>query len=200
VSATNETARAQPDFALLALYRRGGAEQMVDLEHVAVEAYKLAPELFKWRFYDYPSVETCRMALRHGNERAKQALVLAGDAGKKRMLTAAGVRRVREFQEQHQQTLGAEPASTVTRPVSRDLLRMEKHPAVDRWRLGGVQALTAYDLADLLNFQPGSPRRLVEDRLRMTSGVAERWQRSELLRFLSDVTEHLDRILEGEAS
>src|SRR5206468_4098886 len=142
-------------------------------------------------------VEVTRMAFRHGNENGKEALVLAGDAGKKRMLTAAGVRRVREFEREHAPDASLAPA---TRPVSRDLLRMEKHPALGRWRQGGVAAVTMYDLADLLNFQPGSPRRLVEDRLRMTSGTAERWQRSELLRFLAEVSDSLDRIMELEVS
>lgn len=195
MTGNSEAARAQPDFALLALYRLGGAEQMVDLEHVAVEAWKLEPQLFKWRHYDYPSVEVCRMAFRHGNEKSNEPLVIPGDAGKKRRLTAAGVRRVREFQ--HEREIA--PAPDATRPVSRDLLRMEKHPAVDRWRHEGVSSLTVYDLADLLNFQPGSPRRVVEDRIRMTSGSAERWQRQELLSFLAEVTGDLDRILEVRA-
>lgn len=173
---------------------------MVDLEHVAVEAYRIAPELFKWRLYDYPSVETIRMAFRHGNERSREPLVLAGDAGKKRMLTAAGVRRVREIQGQRADHERSETPSTAPRPISRELLRMEKHPALDRWRRGGVQKVTLYDLADLLNFQPGSPRRVVEDRLRMTSGSAERWQRQELLRFIADVSAHLDEIVEVGAS
>src|SRR5581483_11190851 len=157
------------DFALLALYRLGGAEQMVDLEHVAVEAHRLAPQLFKWRFYDYPSVEICRMALRHGNERSGEPLVAAGDAGRKRRLTAAGVRRVLQFEAGL-----PPPAGGAVRPVARELLQMEKHPALARWRQGGTELLSVYDLADLLSFQPNSPRALIEERLRSAAASAER--------------------------
>lgn len=179
---------------LYALFRLGGAEHMVDLEHVAVEAHRMAPELFQWRHYNFPSVETCRMAFRHANEHVSEPRWLSGGAGRERMLTAAGIRRVREFMKQR--SVLDPPNDVSSRPISRDLLRMEKHPAFQRWRTTGANALTIYDIADLLNCQPGAGRSVIEDRIRMAGAAAERWKRTDLLRFLTEVTSSLDSIME----
>lgn len=51
------------DYALAALMRVGGNAKMVDLEDIAVEAYGLAPDRFRWRRHDFPNLELVRVML-----------------------------------------------------------------------------------------------------------------------------------------
>jgi len=184
--------KVQPDMALAVLYRLDGGERFVDLEEIAYEAHQEHPLLFRWRLYDLPSVETIRMAFRHANENEREPLWIAGDGGRSRMLTAAGIRRVRSL------SLTQAP-KTAERPLSRELLRMERHPAVQIWERGGVPALSIGDVADLLNCGPDAEREVFVERIARARAISEEWQRQCLIEFLTAVSGGVDQLLEARS-
>lgn len=175
----------QLDYALLALYRLGGADRLVDIEDIAVEAFKLAPELFRWRNYsEYPSTEAVRTAFRDAQRRGRN-VVVSGAGGRARRLSALGLTEARVAETRSAQH-GAGKDGHLRRPVNRELTRMEGHPALEKWRRGGIGAVTRYDLADLLRCSPSATRSVFEARLRSAETVAVDWDRDELRRFLSE--------------
>ena len=80
------------DYVMAALLRLGGDGRVVDLEDIAVEAYKLAPDRFRWRRHDYPNLELVRVTLSDANKRGP--LVLYDRKGRK--LTVEGIRLAAE--------------------------------------------------------------------------------------------------------
>lgn len=183
---------------LVALLQAGGAEELIDIEDLAVAAYNLAPHLFRWRRYpEYPSAELTRMAIRHAETAAEQPLFVKGPGGRSRRFTAHGLTRAREAEVRLQ--IGVSDGSMVPlrRPASRDIARMEKHPALGRWRTEGIAKVTRYDLADLLLCAPSSFRGVFLDRLHASSAAAAHWERAELLEFLADAIANVDLILGG---
>jgi hypothetical protein len=187
------TAGSQVDFVLLALLEAGGADAFVDIEDLAVSAYKLAPHLFRWRRYpQYPSAEFTRMALRHA-EADGQNLFVRGAGGRARRFTVEGVKRAREAQARLR-TDDVGPR-TPSRPATRDLARMERHPALSKWRVSGVDQITLDDLADLLLCSPSSSATIFEDRLNASSAAASGWDRPDLVEFLLSCIASLDTII-----
>ena len=81
------------DYVLAALLRLGGEAGVVDLEDIAVEAYRLAPDRFRWRRHDFPNLELVRVTISDANKRGTQ-LVIYDRKGRK--LTVDGARRAGE--------------------------------------------------------------------------------------------------------
>jgi hypothetical protein len=188
---------SQVDYVLVALLQAGGAEELVDLEDLAVAAYRLAPHLFRWRRYpEYPSAELTRMAIRHAEAADDQPLFVKGAGGRARRFTAHGLDRARDAYSRLFVGDVDNSAVPLRRPASRDIGRMEKHPALMKWRVGGIGKVSRYDLADLLLCAPSSVDRVFLDRLHAASAAAAQWDRAELRDFLEDAIANTNRILE----
>lgn len=181
------------DYALVALLRLGGDAGMVDLEDIAVEAYRLAPDRFRWRRHDYPNLELVRVVLSDANKGGAH-LVLRD--GKGRMLSAEGTQRATHVLGSLESTPRQDDA--LRRQDLADLVRMEHHPAFAAWRRAGVAGPDAVDLADLARCSVSTPPAVFEDRLRRSQALAARWHRDELAYFLGEAADHLVRILAEE--
>ena len=182
------------DYVLAAIYRLGGTSAMVDIEDVAVEAHRLAPDRFRWRRHDYPNLELVRVTT---GPSTKEAARLVLREGRGRMLTVEGAARARQVLE----VLQAEPAArddTLRRKDLVDVSRMEAHPAFAAWRAHGVAGPDAVDLADLVRCSVSTPLPVFEDRLRRAAAVAAQWHREELARFLEESADHLAATLQEE--
>jgi len=182
------------DYVLVALLRLGGDAAMVDVEDVAVEAYALAPERFRWRRHDFPNLEFVRHTTSGSNKRAGR-LVLREGYG--RMLTVEGVAQAREGLRRIDAAPGVRD-DTLRRKDLADLARMEAHPAFLAWRERGVDGPDAVDLADLARCSLSTPLPVFEDRLRRAEAVAAHWNREELARFLGEAADHLSITLSKE--
>ncbi len=167
---------------------------MVDLEHVAVKAHRLAPQMFRWRYYDLPDVAKVRTAFKDGDRRANGRLVLRGDQGRARMLTAEGLERARAL-ETSLSTKPVKDDAAMRRPINRDLVQMERHPGFLNWQAAGMQAVDRYDLADMLACAPGSPRSVFLDRIARARTLATEWGREDLAQFLKDCAARLDELM-----
>jgi len=175
------------DYVLVALLRLGGDTAMIDIEDVAVEAYTIAPERFRWRRHDYPNLEFVRVATGGSTKDAGRLLLREGPG---RMLTVEGVARARAAMAR----IDAGPGTrddTLRRKDLADVARMEAHPAFAAWRERGVDGPDAVDLADLARCSLSTPLTVFEDRLRRAQAVAAHWNRGELARFLGEAADHL---------
>jgi hypothetical protein len=182
------------DYVLVALLRLGGDAGMVDLEDVALEAYALAPERFRWRRHEYPNLEFVRVVT-SGSNKAAERLILRESYG--RMLTVEGAARARQVAA----AIAAAPAArndTLRRKDLVELARMEGHPALAAWRSRGVEGPDAVDLADLVRCSPSTPLPVFEVRLRRAQAIAAHWRRDELARFLGEVADHLAQTVAKE--
>jgi hypothetical protein len=193
-----QPAGSQVDYVLLAMLEAGGADRFVDIEEIAVHAHRLAPTLFRWRNYaEYPSAELTRMAIRHAEDR-NGPLFVKGDGGRARRLNARGLHLA---QTAAKRLNGSEvEQKRVERPATRGLVRMLAHPAFAKWQTGGVNSVTRYDLADMLQCGPSSPESVFRERAELSQTMSEQWERQELSSFLADILTNLGSILEGRAT
>jgi hypothetical protein len=183
------------DYALAALMRLGGNAKMVDLEDIAVEAYVLAPDRFRWRRHDFPNLELVRVVLSDANKRGGH-LVLQDRKG--RMLTVEGARRAALVLDRINAGAVAPRDDTLRRQGLAEIARMEGHPAYEHWREGGMASVDAVDLADLVRCSASTPVKLFVDRLRGSQTVAAYWSRDALARFLGEAADRLPSILAEE--
>lgn len=185
------------DYALAALLRLGGDTSMVDLEDVAIEAYRLAPDRFRWRRHNFPNLDLVRISLSDANKRGAR-LVLRDESGKGRMLSVEGARRAAEVVHRIDAGHDAHGDDTLRRQDLAELARMEGHPAYNRWRQVGIGAVDAVDLADIVRCSASTPVDVFCDRLRRGQAVAAHWNRDDLARFLGEAADHLPRRLAEE--
>lgn len=182
------------DYALAALHRIGGAATMVDIEDIAVEAHRLAPDRFRWRKHDFPNLELVRVVLSDANK-GSVPLVLWDERRKSRMLTKQGAERAQEVLDR----LSVGDGTPVDKPLRRrdaaDLARMEAHPAYRRWTEGGIAAVDAIDLADLVLCAPTTPLDAFRRRLLRAQAAAAHLNRQTLARFLGEANAHLPQLL-----
>jgi hypothetical protein len=184
------------DYALAALLRLGGDTTMVDLEDIAVEAYRLAPDRFRWRRHDFPNLELVRVVLSDANKRGAH-LVLYDRKG--RRLTVEGVRRAVDVLHRINAGAVAHPDDALRRKDLAEIARMEGHPAYEHWRQGGMAAVDAVDLADLVRCAASTPVNLFVNRLRGSQAVAAHWNRDALASFLGEAADHLPRMIAEES-
>ena len=166
-----------PDIAVLALYRLGGAETRVHTEDVALECFRLAQPKFSWRKYpEHPDCETVRTALEdarkptYGKRVSRTGTAREGEW----MLTPAGVQWVREHGEEATEALGAADLHSERQYARRAVGELTAHAAFRRFASDrtcrGVSEVEFVDsLRCTLNTSPGVLRaRLEEEKTRAT--------------------------------
>lgn len=198
------------DILLLGLLLAGGAERYVDIEEVAYTCYRIAPTQFKWRLYDYPSLEAVQRAVGDIVKRFGESLIRKPKkSSTERMLTASGIERATRVAEEIVGKKLRNPKDVVTafgslenqpdakrpsvrtsdsRPAQRLLRDIRKHRVFQRW-LNGTPASSAapWEIADLLNCLPDSPPEIWEDRIERALAQAKWWQDEDVLEFISDL-------------
>ncbi|MGA2514448.1 MAG: hypothetical protein ABSG37_12650 [Candidatus Limnocylindrales bacterium] len=182
------------DYALAALLRLGGNAKMVDLEDIAVEAYVLAPDRFRWRRHDFPNLELVRVML----SEAKRGGHLVLQDRKGWMLTVEGAGRAALVLDRINAGAVVHRDDSLRRQDLAEIARMEGHPAYEHWREGGMAAVDAVDLGDLVRCSASTPVKLFVDRLRGSQAVAAYWNRDALARFLGEAADLLPSILAEE--
>ena len=214
VSGTNEKDINNRQVVLLALLLQGGATGHVDLEDIAVQAYRLAPTRFRWSRYDYPSLEATRQAFKHWKDRKheeprvtehRQTYLLTG-LGVKEAVDAARVIFQRDistaddaikiYKEESAIAADGSQGAIVTRtrtsarPSQHELRRIKAHRLFKNWQSGGTD-FEQWEIADLLNCLPNSSRRVWDERFSRLNAMAEFWQDEELTRFIKTIKKHV---------
>jgi hypothetical protein len=183
------------DYALFALHSLGGGEHDVDLEDIAVEAFRLAPSMFSWRRHkELPSIEAVRISFRN-LEATHRAQLVVSHRGHDRMLTPTGIKRAQQVRQLIGVDQGPAVDHALRRPINRELGRMSNHPAYLQWKEGGVARLDRLDLGDLLHVVSGAPVAAYQQALMRAESQATSVGFDELTRFVGDCLDHLNAIL-----
>ena len=181
------------------LDRLGGAERFVDIEEVALEAFKLAPDRFGWRTRrDLPSWERVRTAFVHANQEARSRgigpVLFSNQEGEGWRLTAQGVKYARE------NTWKVQAAPTEGRPMRRGgasvsrVRQIRNHPAFSRFMHGTpVAEIERYQLAEVLLCPPDSPVAAVIRKVATAEAAAADVGDKEVQRFLGEVEKEVER-------
>lgn len=186
--------------ALAALDQLGGATKFVDIETVALEAFKTAPDRFGWRTKkELPSWERVRTAFVHANQneqrKSAKPLVISDTEGAAWKLTAEGVAFVRANADKTAAATGRKraPASSAS-PSGRRVREIKKHPAYLKFTHGTlVTDIERYELADLLLFPPDSSAAVVRRKVDSARAAATDVGDADVLRFLDEVSKEVGR-------
>lgn len=183
------------DYALAALLRLGGDTSFIDIEDIAVEAHRIAPDRFRWRRHGFPNLDLVRITLSDANKRGA-SMVLYERNG--RRLTVDGAKRAGLALRTIDDGTATREDDTLKRKSLAEIARMESHPAFERWRGAGMDAVDAVDLADLVRCAVSTPTNVFRDRLRGSESMAAQWHRDSLARFLGEAVDALPRLIAEE--
>jgi hypothetical protein len=186
--------------ALAALSQLGGATKFVDIEDVALEAFKVAPDRFGWRTKKrYPSWERVRTSFVHANQneqrRGTQPLVVSNTEGSAWKLTAEGVNFVRNNAAKAEAATGRKrsPVSQSS-PSARRTREIRNHSTFQKFMQGAVVAdIERYELADMLVCPPDSSASFVKRKIDSALAAARDVEDGEVERFLADVSKEVGR-------
>lgn len=184
--------------ALATLHELGGSMKFVDIELLAEQAYKIAPDRFGWR-RKYPYWERVRMAFVHANEneqrRGEQPLVISNTDGSGWKLTSEGVAFVRNNATKAESVTGRKRASaSAASPSGRRVREIKKHAAYGKFAHGtAVADIERYELADLLICPPDSSAAVVMRKVDAARAAATDVDDKDVLRFLGEVTKEVGR-------
>lgn len=186
--------------ALAALDHLGGATKFVDIEDVAIEAFKLAPDRFGWRTKkQYPSWERVRTAFVHANQneqrRSSPSLVISDTDGSSWKLTADGVSFVRKNAAKTEAATGRKRSRvSAASPSGRRVREIRKHPAFTKFSQGSaVSDIKHYELAEVLVCPPDSSATVWMRKLDVARAAALDVDDKEVLNFLAEIAKEVGR-------
>jgi hypothetical protein len=203
---------ANTDLVLLAMALAGAGDDFADIEDIAVAAYALSPQRFGWRTKDYPSDKIAVQAIADLEAKHdKDALTLRGfkdraDKVATRRLTAEGRKAAlragakvagREFLDlpsmlAHFRQPGSdapEPTPADRRRVQAELGELRRHPAFQAWAdTGDFIDVERWQLFDALSCLPDAPSWAVRDQTEKLAALAERWNDTDIIKFLDALT------------
>jgi hypothetical protein len=181
---TQRTRVDNPDLVPFSLYELGGVGEFIDVEHVFVKCWELAPERFGWRLYRHPNYKTLSKALRDFEGKYPTHLLKTPD-GLGRQLSAEGLEWLRERMPELEATLGAPGSNPPTRrPVQRLLNDLAESALVHEFLDGTSPVLQKHQVADLLLCSPDSAPSVFRERLESYRAAALEGGRPDLLEFL----------------
>jgi len=199
---------ANTDLVLLAMALAGAGDDFADIEDIAVEAYALSPQRFGWRTKDYPSDKIAVQAIADlESKHDKDVLTLRGfkdraDKVATRRLTAEGRKAAlrvgakvagREFPDlstmlAHFRQTGSdapEPTPADRRRVQAELGELRRHRAFQAWAdTGDFADVERWQLFDALSCLPDAPPWAVRDQTEKLTALAERWNDTDVIKFL----------------
>ena len=185
--------------ALAVLDHLGGATKFVDIEDVAIDAFKIAPDRFGWRTKQYPSWERVRTAFVHANQneqrRGGQPLVVSDTDGSSWKLTADGVTVVRKNAVKTEAATGRKRSHAgAASPSGRRIRDIRKHSAFTKYSQGAsVSDIARYELAEVLMCPPDSSATVVLRKLDVARAAALNIDDKEVLRFLTEIAQEVGR-------
>ena len=173
-----------PEIVPYALYQLGGAGDFVDVEDIFERCYRLAPERFGWRKYEYPNYKILSKALRDIEGKDPTLLIKTAD-GLKRQLSARAVEWVRKRLLLFKDTLGTSGVNPPTRRKGQKFLNeFRDHPLTRAFLDGLTPDLKKHEVADLLLCSPDSPSQVWKERLESYRSAATHSNRTDLVKFL----------------
>lgn len=188
-----------PELIPLALHSLEGAGKFVDVEDIFQECWKIAPERFGWRKYEYPNYKTLSKALRDFEGNYPNLLLKTKD-GLMRQLSAEGVRWIEGRLPLYNKLLERREAMPPTRMRTQRLLNeVRDHKLFTMYSRGDRDRYPKHEVADLLTCSPDSPVSTWNQRIGTLRSAAAVSKRSDLAEFFDFLLEtHSEWFREGQ--
>jgi hypothetical protein len=168
---------------LYVLYEAGGLTRRLDIEEIAVEAWRKAPDLFGMRRYpEYPRLDAAYYPLK--NQKAR-GLVSGGNRSGW-MLTEAGFNLVSSRLDDFRGQVPVKSSQTVDPrgEASKEFGRIARTTAYRKFRRGRVGEVTDTELADVLRTTLTSPLEVRQERLQGLFNLSRQFGRTDIAEFL----------------
>ena len=192
-----------PEIAVYALYKLGGAERKIHTERVAELCYRLAGAQFSWRlkeFSFFPDKDIARIAL-YDAAKEKYGHLTEGRAGVGAVgkeadgwtLTAKGVKWILENEQRVAKQLGEQAGPSVRRGDAQKIRkRFTGNPVYARFlKEGSLDSVTPYEITDMLDCSPDAPPSIVQKRFERFRAEGILLQDTKINAFLDRVAERL---------
>jgi len=188
------------DIVLYALYLLGGWQKRVHTEDIALKCYQIAPSKFSWvKYPQYPdpqpvrfALEKCGALVKGGSERKKTVKSVGG-----RMLTAEGIKWIKENKTRIEQYLGKHRPTGDRLPTDRKLKELLRSVAFNKFRDYGEQAEISHaEFAESLVCTVNTRAEVLNDRLEQLYSIAEELKREEIKNYVNFCRSKFDPLLE----
>jgi hypothetical protein len=194
-----ETDLSNVDISLFALVRLGGTTKKIHTEHIAWEAYQLAPERFSWRLPEFrdqgfPDKTPVRFALEQAKKKSHGYLVkgrAGGDASGQEsegwILTAKGVEWIKLNESRIKEALKLKKSKLRPREASRFLKKIKKEMAFRRYlQEGNLDNVSIYMITDMLGCSPDAPKGMISEKFERYFNTAQLSGEKAVISFLDE--------------
>lgn len=157
------------DAVCLACYEAGGALSRIDIEHIALAAYEIAPVQFCWKhFPDRIDLRTVQYALK--NEVLGTAPRLTGSMKDGYQLTPVGLEWVRASADADRKEVSGEQQG-VTPKIEAERRRLRSSSAFKKHVSGGDTAITRQDYDAFVRINDYFPDALRSERIARIANI-----------------------------
>ena len=199
---------SNPDVALYALYKLGGATKKIHTELIAWEAYNLSEERFSWtlpefRKRGFPNNTTVRYSL----ESAKKQKLVKGRAGRDKggsqsegwQFTPSGIEWFLQNEKRIKESLNQET------PLSLELPKLQAERFIKKIRSEKIFKLyqekkcvdeaSIYDFTDMLNCSPDASKDVIRQKFDILKNTSMSVNEQEIRSFLDKCEEKFRDLL-----
>ena len=141
------------DLVVYALYQLGGGEHKIDMEDVALECFRIAPERFSWKKHpEFPSIKPAEDSLYDASRPKNGSLVRGRARDGWWMLTPAGVDHAKALLPRlTQRAIGELRSSSDRQEMQKYFRELEAHPAFRKYTAdGSCDAVKPYEFTEFL--------------------------------------------------
>jgi len=198
------------EIALFALHKLGGAVRKVHTEHIAWEAYQLAPDRFSWRLSEYrergfPDKTAVRYALEQAKKKDGGELVsgrAGGDVGGSELegwgFTPRGVEWILQNEIRISIALKEDTVDLHPRDVKRFLAKIKKEYAYILYiKDKTLDSVTPYMFTDLLGCTPDASPEIINKKYNRIKAMATLVGDNEITEFLDRCKTRFISLLDG---
>jgi hypothetical protein len=152
------------DVICLACYQSGGAIECIDIEHIAVRAYKIAPDKFAWKHYpERIDLRTVQYALK--DESMHKDARIHGSLRAGYQLTPTGLQWVEESLNLLPEKKELESITTTSKQLNAERHRLRNTEAFKKIIAGKTNSLMFRDYETFLRINEYFPSNLRTERI-----------------------------------
>lgn len=158
------------DVVCLACYQRGGALDRIDIEYIAVSAYKIAPEKFSWKHYpERIDLRTVQYALK--DETNRDTARIQGNLREGYQLTPTGLHWAEEFSNSIPETTEPTVKAAASNQLNAERHRLRNTVAFKKIVKGNQESLMPRDYEAFLRINEYFPPHLRAERIAKIKNV-----------------------------
>ncbi len=152
------------DVVSLACYQSGGAFEHIDIEHIAVSAYRIAPGKFAWKHYpERIDLRTVQYALK--DEALREGARIQGSLRDGYQMTPKGLQWAEEVLKSMPDTTGLSSLTTTSKQINAERHRLKNTEAFKKIVEGKTYNLMRRDYEAFLRINEYFPSNLRSERI-----------------------------------